>query len=325
MACTVVFYLISTPDTIAVKRHAPGTVRAPYWGGTVDSDFDWCEENHAYLTDVAEPFNTFFTSCAYPLGATLAYQAHKPLGLSGWHKALLLVTLVMGLGSMIFHGTLRYSAQLLDELPLFTMSVLAASSLHARARCADWLQPAIAGWALALAAVLLASDRDSSTHHALRAIMSVSFAVACVYVFTVSAVVASEIDRRRGGTDGAHLFRASFVAFVAALCSWLLDVAACQQLRHLPLSMPYPQLHAIGWHLGTCFGLLHLFAMMLLHERSMRDGTPTLVRWNALGIPSVHPAYAKALRVLRGSRWRRAGRRMRCFRSCVVTAATYAR
>jgi dihydroceramidase len=291
--CTTLLYLISTPETIAVKMQAPGAGSAPYWG-VVDSDFDWCEDNHAHLTYVAEPFNTF-TSSAYPLAATFAYRTHKPLGLSGWHQAMLLVTLVMGLGSMIFHGTLRYSAQLLDELPLYTMAVLAARSLHARSRRADWLQPAIAGWAVALAAVLLTSGRDSSTHHVFRAIMGVSFSVACVYIFTAGAVVASEVDARRGGTDGARLFRACFVAFVAALCSWLLDVAACHQLRRLPSSLPYPQLHAIGWHLGTCFGLLHLFALMMLRERSVRDGTPTVVRWNALGIPSVHPDRAKAL------------------------------
>jgi dihydroceramidase len=291
--CTTLFYQISTPETIAVQARAPRAGSAAFWG-TVDSDFDWCEDNHVYLTHVAEPFNTF-TSSAYPLAATHAYRAHRPLGLSGWHKAMLLVTLIMGLGSMVFHATLRYPAQLLDEVPLYTMCVLAASSLHARARRADWLQPVTAGWALVLAAVLLISNRDSATHKAFRAIMVVSFSVACVYIFTAGAVVASEVDGKRGGADGARLFRTSFLAFVAALCSWLLDVAACHGLQRLPFSLPYPQLHAIGWHLGTCFGLLHLFALMLLRERSVRDGTPALVSWSAIGIPTVLPDRAKAL------------------------------
>jgi len=290
--CTTLFYQFFTPETIAVQVQAAAG-GAAYWG-TVDSDFDWCEDNHAYLTYVAEPFNTI-TSSAYPLAAIYAYRTHGPLGLSGWHKAMLLVTLVMGLGSMVFHATLRYPAQLLDELPLYSMAILAASSLHARARRADWLQPVTAGWVLVLATSLLGSDRDSATHKAFRAIMAVTFSVACVYIFTAGAVVAGEVDGRRGGTDGARLFRVSFLAFVAALCAWLLDVAACHGLQRLPLSLPYPQLHALGWHLGTCFGLLHLFALMLLRERSVRDGTPTLVRWNALGVPSVLPDRAKAL------------------------------
>jgi len=80
-----------------------------------------CESDHVLFTHVAEPFNTC-TSAAYPFAASFAWRTHRPLGLSGWHLGMLIVTVVMGVGSMVFHGTLRYPAQLLDELPLYTMA-----------------------------------------------------------------------------------------------------------------------------------------------------------------------------------------------------------
>ena len=91
----------------------------------------------AYLS---EPFNTA-TSAAYPLCAGYAWRLHHRLSLSRWHRLMLSVTMAMGIGSMIFHGTLRYWAQLLDELPLYAMAVLAAATLRQRASRAPGVQP----------------------------------------------------------------------------------------------------------------------------------------------------------------------------------------
>ena len=36
-----------------------------------------------------------------------------------------------------------------------------------------------------------------------------------------------------------------------AILAWIADIVACDELQQLPLGLPYPQLHAFGWHLGT--------------------------------------------------------------------------
>ena len=46
-----------------------------------------------------------------------------------WGHLVRQVTAVMGVGSVVFHATLRYAAQLFDELPLYAMARLAALPL----------------------------------------------------------------------------------------------------------------------------------------------------------------------------------------------------
>ena len=46
-----------------------------------------------------------------------------------WGHLVRQVTAVMGVGSVVFHATLRYAAQLFDELPLYAMALLAALTL----------------------------------------------------------------------------------------------------------------------------------------------------------------------------------------------------
>ena len=41
-----------------------------------------------------------------------------------------------------------------------------------------------------------------------------------------------------------------------AILAWIADIVACNELQQLPLGLPYPQLHAFGWHFGTSLGLL---------------------------------------------------------------------
>lgn len=295
LSFTTVFYHFRTPETIAVsqKQQQQQQQRKPSFWGAVDSDFDWCERNNEFSVYVSEPWNSA-TSTAYPLAALYAYRAHTDnVGLSFWHKLMLGVTSVMGIGSVIFHGTLRYRAQLLDELPLYAMAVLAAAALRQRAKRAPGIQPAVACWAATLASVILFSPRASWIHELFRGIMTVTFSIAFIFIFTAGSVAGDEIDTQRGGgDDGAVLFRNTFVLFVGAIISWVLDIVACHELQALPI---YPNLHAFGWHVGTCLGLLQLFCLMLLHQHTVRDGRDATVRMHAYGLlPQVVVAAVKS-------------------------------
>ena len=172
LSVTFVMYTLSTPEDL---RSAAIDGRVGVWGPPA-ADFDWCEANYLHSEYVAEPFNVV-TSAFYPLtcGVELyrarAHPTARPPSL--WIHALLLVTAIMGIGSMAFHSTLQYDTQLLDELPLYGMSVLAAAVFRRRGRRGSHaLQAFAACWIVLLSATIVCTPRESTTHQAMRTFMT---------------------------------------------------------------------------------------------------------------------------------------------------------
>ncbi|OSD03320.1 aPHC-domain-containing protein [Trametes coccinea BRFM310] len=87
-----------------------------FWG-PVTATLDWCEANYQFSRYIAEAANTF--SNVYTIGLAVYgafYAVHAklpPRYLVGWMGFAL-----VGIGSFIFHATLLFEAQLMDELPM---------------------------------------------------------------------------------------------------------------------------------------------------------------------------------------------------------------
>ena len=135
------------------------------------------------------------------------------------------MTAVMGVGSVIFHATLRYPAQLLDELPLYAMALLAAAVLRQRGARTAGVQPFVAVWCCFLAGSILGSERLTAVHTTMRGVMSVTFALAFVYIFTAANLAASEVDKARRPSmypihvvHHMHTYIASHVQCIWTLC-----------------------------------------------------------------------------------------------------------
>ena len=45
-------------------------------------------------------------------------------------------------------------------------------------------------------------------------------------------------------------YEATALTVLVAIVSWVADNLGCEALHALPLALPYPQLHALVWHLG---------------------------------------------------------------------------
>lgn len=92
----------------------PTGARVGYWGPRTAS-VDWCEPNYVYTPYIAEFFNTL---------SSLAIVGSGVFGLSSYgrysyHRRFFFPSALMvliGLGSVAFHGTLQYWGQALDEL-----------------------------------------------------------------------------------------------------------------------------------------------------------------------------------------------------------------
>ncbi|KAI0654509.1 alkaline phytoceramidase [Cubamyces menziesii] len=87
-----------------------------FWG-PVTATLDWCEANYQFSRYIAEAANTFSNLFTVALAVYGSWQSVSeklpPRYLAGWMGFAL-----VGIGSFIFHATLLFEAQLMDELPM---------------------------------------------------------------------------------------------------------------------------------------------------------------------------------------------------------------
>jgi hypothetical protein len=88
----------------------------PDWGDHTAS-IDWCEQNYVHTPYIAEFYNTLTNLPTILLGLWGCYGSFKG-GLRRRYALGYLGLTGIGLGSLLFHATLKYEAQLLDELPM---------------------------------------------------------------------------------------------------------------------------------------------------------------------------------------------------------------
>jgi len=101
--------------------HRPEDPAIGYWGKRT-SALDWCEPNYTWSFYIAEFFNTITSLPAAFLAFYGIYLAYK----YGYEKRFIMVNALVamvGLGSAAFHGTLLYTGQIFDELPMVYSSI----------------------------------------------------------------------------------------------------------------------------------------------------------------------------------------------------------
>eukprot|EP00937_MAST-01D_sp_MAST-1D-sp2_P002758 g2758.t1 len=281
MCVTLTLYYFRTPDDLKIDRTAATATSTAGPLGPPNAEFDWCELNFpAGARLVAEPVNTL-TSLLYVAVAVL--QA-GPGGPAELHACLLCVAAI-GIGSALFHATLRYTLQLADELPMLAL-VLTAACWLVRPRWGKQC-PRLALGALfaGLCAALLSTEREgptAATHNACRGVLSTAFSACFVVIFWRGAANARSdaqlLRAAAGGGAGAGasfdarspspntLFARSFLIWVAAVALWICDILCCHWLHSLPFGVPFPHLHA-WWHVATALGLHYTITLMLWHDQ----------------------------------------------------------
>ncbi|CAG8608899.1 13490_t:CDS:2 [Acaulospora morrowiae] len=256
---------------------------------TVDSlriTVDWCEKNYAVTHYVAEFFNTLSSLCMVGAGAFGVYMHSQ--GFEKRFQVCFATIIVVGIGSILFHGTLLFSLQLFDEVPMmFCVLVLCYSVIENRKerKYGNWFPVALIIWGLAVTAIMVISGRHS--HDGMMQaiefyVFQGSFVVmaATVYLHTVAIVLNS-----KAGKGVTKLWTSGSAVFLIGYIGWHVDMHLCSSMYSLPFNVPNPQLHA-WWHLTASYGS-YLICALIAYDRSMRLGKSPKIRWIAHILPYV--------------------------------------
>lgn len=239
----------------------PGAIPYPdvpengFWGPPT-STIDWCEENYVVSRYVAEMVNTVTNAAFIALAgyALVNVLRHK-------HELrFLLVSLgfiIVGCGSWMFHMSLLYKYQLLDELPMIYATCVPYWVVYSHGKSrSESIKVAlqISGAALILTAVYV-RIRDPTIHQ-------VAYGLLNAVVLYKSMKLQKEyvVDDEAKKVFRKLLVRGLTHIAIGYLC-WNIDINFCDLWRgaRRVIGMPYGFiLEGHGWwHLGTGIGVYH--------------------------------------------------------------------
>lgn len=225
-----------------------------FWGPPT-STVDWCESNYERTRYVAEFFNTT-SSLSMVLAGLLGLYLYRTVFEKRFLVAFGLLVAV-GLGSIAFHGTLRFGLQMLDELPMLYLVawmtfILLEDGPTRRFRA--WL-----GWGLltyaCVATYLCVLTRGQVEFY----VFQIGFGA--LELFCMGRVYL--LHRKSGNPRVRGLFRVGFTAYVLGIVVWFVDLKLCDivsiTLPHYGLANP--QLHAV-WHVLVSAGFFCLLVVV---------------------------------------------------------------
>lgn len=294
-------YTLFVPKSIQQTAQSDGN-NDGYWGPPT-GDFDWCEYNYQSFYFIAEPWNTV-TALIYVIFGILMIREHtifskNQLSINFTDFRIMCIFLsFMGIGSVLFHSTLWYKMQLLDEMGMsfmvcqgfiivYTRNINKSQKDNYYSSTKFYLSAFHACMWFFLGIIMFSTaDEKSLAHRIAHTYLSASYAVYFVYIFVAGAKAANEIcllDVKKYAIVDKYYDRC-FYSFVFGILCWMTDNWYCEQLHSLPY-VPYFQMHAL-WHLGTCIGLYYFEKVMICHRMIVEYGMNIECRYASIaGIP----------------------------------------
>lgn len=268
------------------KRFESGSFDLPGLWGVAGSSIDWCERNYTQTRYIAEFWNTMSCSLMALPGAYAILIAHR-LGLCEFRWKLHgIAWFIVAAGSAAFHGTLSWSGQLADEVPMmwavFVWIFCVSQIYDGRARI---MHRAFGLYASVYSAlhVYYAFVIPFQVQYAILVVSGVLLTDRMLRVTTGGRGILPAAARGEDSLPGGYrtlisIHRHHIGALAAAFIIWIVDQVGCESLHDLPFGLPNPQLHAwwhvlLGWsiHLGFQYS-------MALRVAQLR-GSPENVSW----------------------------------------------
>lgn len=240
-----------------------------FWG-IPTSTIDWCEENYVVSPYIAETLNTVTNSGFILLALYAIAQCFK----NKLEKRFILTAcgfLLVGVGSWLFHMTLQYEYQLLDELPMLYATCIPFWSAFSEFR--DPRGSFFVGLYLFLAVGLLTAVylwfKDPTIHQVVYALLNVG-------IISRSILLTRKYVKDRTSSRQLNTTMITGVCtFLLGYILWNMDVHLCDYARATRRNwgMPYGFiLEGHGWwHLFTGLGV-YFYLVYMEHLRCWLTG-----------------------------------------------------
>ncbi|GJJ71100.1 dihydroceramidase [Entomortierella parvispora] len=259
---------------MAPSSVSPQFDKVGYWSPNTAS-IDWCENNYVVTPYIAEFWNST-SSMAILILASMGYFA-LPKGAPKRHRLTMATFAIIGLGSVLFHGTLRHKMQLLDELPmLYSATVMMFICIETKyGKQGVWLRAVLALW-LALTTYIFSTTTGT--------IQSISFQTNYMLMqFGMIYYLRDfHVERRaiRPNPDVSTLIRSAWRYALSAATVWLVDYNLCIYINGVSPESFFsfnPQFHA-WWHLFSCVAVYHLAILIIYYHHDMRNEKPFITK-----------------------------------------------
>lgn len=254
--------------------------------GDIPDDFAfWCEEKFKHSPWIAEFWNSMTNIPFVLIGIIYLLKAHHQ-NLRKRHQLALFFVCIVGIGSFLFHSTMRHDFQLLDEMPMMCMTTTGMWSLlnlgirtkkYNLITAALIIIPTIIG-----VAIYLYTKKFE--------IWTVIFAASAVGCYIISFIISIVMKKRtisrkcEKGLDVRKGFFWSAVTNAIAYLLWNLDhiPKTCIVIRNLRNTLedrygimgkilsPFLEFHAI-WHIMTALGLLWFMTSLTVLDSYRRS------------------------------------------------------
>ncbi|CDK24409.1 unnamed protein product [Kuraishia capsulata CBS 1993] len=258
------------PGPLSYKQPASADNEG-YWG-PVTSTIDWCEENY-----VISPFFAEFVNSTTNLAFFALSMYHLHSAIKNKHGLLFMFVSVgmcfVGVGSWLFHMTLKYEFQLMDELPMIYCTALPFAYIFSvgKGKTVSVLIYSTTALFTALLTYIYCSVYQNPAFHQVSYGL-LNFAIIFRSLYLVNTRVTDpKIRKFLYGLISAALFE-----FLFGFLLWNLDTAYCTNLiwaRREVMGLPYGVvLEGHGWwHVFTGLGIYHfiLYSQVL---RTWVDG-----------------------------------------------------
>ena len=274
----------------------PDEPQSGFWGNTT-AIIDWCEENYVVSHYIAEWSNTltnfmFILVASYYTYCTYRNRLETRFILIGTMFAL------VGFGSWLFHMTLKYRFQLLDELPMVYATSTPAWSLFCEL---DWKTLRASKGPVSkrkewFFGVVVVSFTTGLTWFYMAYQSPIIFQVlygflTCLVVAISSSFAYFLVPRNKLVKKNLYTTMGlGIVIFLLGFISWQLDIHMCSFWRYvrrtyllLPLGT-FVELHG-WWHILTGMGV-YTYIVFLQHLRVLNLGLDDeylfIWRWSLL-------------------------------------------